>query len=319
MIQPLLDYNTVIVENGAIQCLGTYVSSMGKQDDEKDNITHISTINDFSQYEQILANDNINDNTFHILKEICSFFPVRTKGKRYQKHCMGLYHKELRDKIVKEHNINQILRRYTSEGNWFCTRINIYLALDAEPLTKYSDYIKELKCCIGWQKPKHSGLCYRGARMCATEIGTYMFKECFYIPSFTSTSTVKSVALNNFKGNTLFEIDTSEFNNFTTLIKPEQTKYTAESENLISCYNVYQYIGYTYDPNDTYVTLKLKLVNYDLANDIETHSIKGAEHGNLPEGIIKGSDEKKDRNVSAKDLNDHLIFLKRYIDGKKKK
>lgn len=267
----------------------------------------MSDVSNMDQYNVILNNDNLSNNEFHKLKDICSFIPIRTKGKEYQKCCMGLYENKVRDKVVSEEYKKVVFKRYTTEENWFCTRINIYLALDAPILNKYSEYIKELKCCIGWQKPKFSGICYRSANMSPLEIWATKFKDTFYIPSFFSTSTTREVSL-RFNGNVLFEIDTTEYNNFTTLIQCDQTVYK-ENENLISCYNVFKWVGYSYNDGDAYVIVKLKIVSYDKYNDLETHSIVDAKHGDLPLKYAKsGSPEIKNRKLDAKKFND--VFRK---------
>lgn len=59
----------------------------------------------------------------------------------------------------------EVIRRYTSEDGWWCTRINLELATDLIPVEppEHHLFVKQLKCCIGWQTPKHKGLVYRGA------------------------------------------------------------------------------------------------------------------------------------------------------------
>lgn len=267
----------------------------------------MAEINDFSIYKSIINKDNLNNSEFHKLKNLCNLIPVRKKGKMFQTHCMGLYSNAVRDKIVSEYYKISVFKRYTSEDNWFCTRINIYLALDAEVLPKYSEYIKELKCCIGWQEPKYKGTCYRGAKMSALEIFACQFKDTFYIPSFWSTSLNKNVATETFTGNVLFEIDISEFNNFTTIIQKNQSIYSKEEECLLSCYNVYKWIGYGYNDIDNYVTVRLKILDYGKLNDIQTHSIINPNNKKFPEKYLKsGSQTLKNRNVSAKELNNIL-------------
>jgi len=111
--------------------------------------TQMAEIHDMSSYMSVINSDNFDSPEFHQLKNICSFLPVRVKGTMYQKFCMGMFQTNRRNEIVSDSNKTSIFLRYTSEINWFCTRINIYLALDAAVLETYSEYIKELKCCIG--------------------------------------------------------------------------------------------------------------------------------------------------------------------------
>jgi len=138
--------------------------------------------------------------------------------------------------------------------------------------------------------------------MSPLEIWTFKFKDTFYIPSFTSSSLQRTKA-EKFDGNVMLIVDTSEYNNFTTIIQPHQSKY-AEDECLISCYNVFKWVSYSYNPGDKYVTVELKLVNYDVANSIQTHSIIGAEHGNVPIKYLKsGSEKLKNRHLTAQEFD----------------
>jgi len=53
------------------------------------------------------------------------------------------------------------------------------------------------------------------------------------------------------------------------IIHPDETQYD-ESECLISCYNIYEYLGYDLEKS----VLKLKVKNYYKYNDEKTNSIK---------------------------------------------
>ena len=89
----------------------------------------------------------------------------------------------------------------------------------------------------------------------------------FYIPSFVSTSKNPNKAFPN--KNVLMKIDLSEFSDYSGLILPEESDYK-EEECLISCYNIYQFIGY--DPENSVLTLKIK--NYYHYNDESKNEIR---------------------------------------------
>jgi len=118
---------------------------------------------------------------------------------------------------------------------------------------QWASYAKDLKSCIGWQTPKYSGKVYRGALHSPMEIFMMSFKHYFYIPSFTSTATSpekmiltpfpKDPKPNTGYQNVIFEIDTTEFPNFSTIILPGQTDFD-ESESLLSCYNIFSWQGF---------------------------------------------------------------------------
>jgi len=68
--------------------------------------------------------------------------------------------------------------------------------------------------------------------------------------------------------NTRIEIDISEFKEYLCLIGPEHSIYfEQDKECLISCYNVYEYIGYENG------TLKLKIRNYHNLNSVQTNAL----------------------------------------------
>lgn len=275
--------------------------------------THMNSIYNLEYYLEILCSDNLDNDSFKQLIELCSFFPVRSKAKNFKQYCMGLFEIQKRNNIVESKYKDKIFNLYTFHDSRFYSRINILLALDSnfekfdnQNEVYYGEYIKELKCCIGWQKPKYTGKVYRGANLSPLELYTYYFKDKFYIPSFVSTTTDKNIALKPpFKGNVLIEIDLCKEFRFSTLIQNQQTKYPEEKECLISCYNIYKFKDISFNKNDNYVIMKLETVNYDDNNDIINHNIHGSVHGNLPEKFLKSGSEKiKNRNLEGYQLFD---------------
>jgi hypothetical protein len=296
-----------------------YTLSVTFTQGEGNMTTHMAETHNLDEYLETLTTKTITPDELDALKRLCSFLVVRIKGQNYQKHCMGLYDEDMRNLIVEQKSRDAIFQIYTSSSSYVYTKINIFLALDAN-LDKwdkyheifYYEYIRKLKCCIGWQQPKYSDIVYRGATMSALELYTYYFKKKFYIPSFVSTSLKKEVALRApFKGNVLFEIDLSEFNQFTTMIQEQQSKFD-EDECLLSCYNVFEFKGVTlqkFEGQDI-VVMKLTLKDYEKCNDIENHSIIGATHGDIPTKFLKsGSEFLKNRDVTATKLYEIYVDI----------
>jgi len=267
---------------------------------------------DLKMFLDIMDKD-IDDGSMKILKQLCCFLPVRSKGQNFIKFCMGLYETTYRNQLVSKESMDKIFKYYTSSPNWFCTKVNILLGLDTNFEKKdkdtgliYGDYIKQLKCCIGWQgKTKNfSGIVYRGAFLSPIEIYAYRFKDTFYIPSFVSTSIDINVATKSpFKGNVLIKIDISKENKFSTIIQNDQTIYPDEKECLLSCYNIYHFKNVYYDKSKDYVVMELETVSYDNTNNLKDHTIIGATHGDFPLKFLKsGSDFIKKRDLPAKEL-----------------
>jgi hypothetical protein len=164
------------------------------------------------------------------------------------------------------------------------------------PQQQYAHYVGELKACLGWQTPKWSGLAWRGALHSPVELfmmatkGTFVAPQhspllgIFFIPSFVSTSiSPKCIIFDRFKRrdydeeiktgmpkghqNCIFEFDTSEWPDFSSLLlDPSQAEYCeTERENLLSCYNVYEWVGYQmikYNGKEAPL-IRLKIRNYD--------------------------------------------------------
>lgn len=180
---------------------------------------------------------------------------------------------------------------------------------------KWAQYAKELKSCIGWQTPKYSGLVFRGALHSPLEIFMMSFKRRFYIPSFTSTSMYPETMIlepcpddpDPKRGyqNVIFEIDTSEYPNFSTIILPHQSPYN-EKECLLSCYNIFSWQGFRINkwvhPKTKVVynmpVVSLKVEDYENYHDLENKCIVGPS-GSVPEKwMSKRGDNVRSRNAT---------------------
>lgn len=207
--------------------------------------------------------------------------------------------------------------KYTSGKNWYCTRINLLLALDRLEEAQI-EYVQSLHQCIIHQTPKFSGKVFRGALHCPVEIFIFCFKRFFFIPSFTSTSTSidrffwnpwdeeKAKTQYNLQ-NILFEIDISEYNRRSTLIQQHQTRYN-EDECLLSCYNIYEWKGYRVLNGIPIVSLKV--LNFEEYCDRNTGSIKGAQHGDVPMAWLEKKGEvTRTRDMTPAQLDFHIRAL----------
>lgn len=270
---------------------------------KSDNIvSFLGVIANYQQINEILKNIHLPGYqlAFNELRFSCSFFPIRQKAQNYVQRCIKVFFSDDQIRAMKD----SVFRTYTTNPNWYCTTLNISLALDLD-LTQHYDYINKLKACIAYQKPKAPPMVYRGLYMSALELFFYWQKDIFYIPSFTSSSTDRKKA---FDGNVLIEIDTSRFNDFTTLIQNGQSGYD-ESECLISAYNIYQFYSLTLE-NDK-VILRLMLLPYEDYNDKYKHEIKNCVH-DTPECVIKGAqEESRVRTVEPQTLFDQYNGLRK--------
>jgi hypothetical protein len=291
---------------------GGIVCGVAKTETIQGVVSTMVHINNISYYNNIIMNPSKNPTLFHELKTACSFIPIRFKAQKFMKKCIGLLDINERNDLVNNKR-DAIFYRYTSEENWFCTRLNLSLAIDLEEfINQECQYIRYLKCCIGWQskeqpiKPKYV---YRGAYMNAIEAISFQIKDTFYIPNFVSTSTVKESA---FRGNVIMRIDISNYHAFAALINPNQSKYD-EKECLLSCYNVYRFKGF-YDSGNRLV-IDLETLNESTMVDRKNspnHAIIGASHGNLPVNLLKGaSNEIGDRSINSDGIISQILKLQK--------
>lgn len=164
------------------------------------------------------------------------------------------------------------------------------------------------------------------------------FKKCFYTPAFTSTSIdpdliefdawddVKQTAdreNNIWKAyhNVILEIDTSEFPNFTTILQLNQTdEYYTKRECLISCYNIFEWVGYrrakifvdidTKNEREIEVpVISLRVVDYVSTNDLEKHCVKGPSSPIPEEWIQKRGSVLKSRESEPEQIHGNFQEL----------
>ena len=280
-----------------------------------DHQTSCATVLDINAVEKLIESkefEDIQSPEFHKIKNLVGFLVVRSKLKNYLKNVNGMLENfnelALRENLTSlqpnkrltERGV-QIMQKYTAGKNWYCTRVNLLLALDLIK-DENASYAKQLKACIGWQTPKYSGKVYRGALLSVCEIFVMAYKKTFYIPSFTSAAICPEKMIFNVYPdnpesctgyqNVILEIDTSEFPNFSTIIQCNQTEFD-ETECLMSCYNIYSWKGLRvikYKCKNTgkienIPVISLKLENYNLIHDLDTQTVKG-DHNQLDPSVI---------------------------------
>lgn len=122
------------------------------------------------------------------------------------------------------------------------------------------------------------------------------FKKKFYIPSFVSTAwDPKSTFYKPFPQkdknysesyqNIFIEIDLTEYPNRSTILRDNQSVMIDEKEVLLSCYNIYEYVGYrcikwSCKIDDQMVetmvpVVSLRVCNFEKEHNSETHNING--------------------------------------------
>lgn len=113
--------------------------------------------------------------------------------------------------------------------------------------------------------------------------------------------------------NVIFEIDTSEFPNFSTIILPHQSPYD-ERENLLSCYNIFSWQGFRVNkwvhPHTKKVyempVISLKIEDYEDLHDLERKCITGPS-GSVPEEwMTKRGEIVRSRNLTPTQMTYHL-------------
>lgn len=158
------------------------------------------------------------------------------------------------------------------------------------------------------------------------------FKKCFYIPSFITTcidpdsldfevwDDAKCDLRKNFH-NVLLEIDTSAYPNFSTILQPSQSdRYYACKESLISCYNIFEWVGYKLvkiwvdldSENERQIEVpmvSLRISDYENVNDLENHRVKGPSSPIPEEWILGRAAALKSRETGPSQLNKNFQDL----------
>src|SRR5579872_3886731 len=338
-MEPLSKENTLDVlkthmEKNGMLCFeetkgGIIMGGGGAASEQKTSYVATLDINALQELIESKEFENIDSPEFHKIKSLVGFIVVRSKLKNYLANVNG-FMDDFNNFAMREslsivqpnkrltEQGRQIMRKYTTGKNWYCTRVNLLLATDLIK-GEHATYAKQLKACIGWQTPKYVGKVYRGVLLTVCEIFYMAYKKTFYMPSFTSAAIHPEKMIFNvfpeipkpYTGyqNVIFEIDTSEFPNFSTLIQPDQTDFD-ESECLMSCYNIYTWKGLRvikYKHKDTQIiddipVISLKLENYNLVHDLDTQTVKG-DHNQLDSKIISRKGEiVHNRNIRPKTL-----------------
>lgn len=202
--------------------------------------------------------------SLHLIKNLVNF-PVRhqlpgyltiTKDLQLDRTCVNT----LVNPAPHNHSLTPFgdaaILQYTSGEKNPAARVNLMLSLglmnnDSDNAT----WVKELCTCIHLQEPKFPGMVYHAALVSPLEIFMMAWKHHFYIPSFVSGSILPeamgfsewtekfSEEITSLRHNVVFEIDTRKFTEFSTFVKPRQTKVEG-TDVLLSCYNVYSFGGY---------------------------------------------------------------------------
>jgi len=229
---------------------------------------------------------------------------------------------------------NRVVYMYTyGPPPWYCSRINLLLAMDLI-CADFALYTRQLESCIEWQSPKWRGLCWRGGLHSPIEIFAMAFKKCFFFPSFVSAS-IKSNPNNDQAGgcffnewtesknstarkeskivgmhNVKFEIDTSAYPQKSTLIQEHQTPYHHEEENLLSCYNIYEWKGIRVTAGKIPV-ISLKVIDSRTGINPETGKVLNCcEHVLPPEWMeTRVSQVQRSRNMTPETFMENFRCL----------
>lgn len=137
----------------------------------------------------------------------------------------------------------KVIGRYINSTQGESMRLDMMLAFDAvNHDAAISKWAQELRACVNHRSPKYSGKIFRVALNTPYEIFMMRHKLRFVLTSFV-TAYIDPNSITFKSGDVLhvvYEIDTSEFPYHATLIEQQGRK----AEVLLSCYNIYQFVGY---------------------------------------------------------------------------
>lgn len=148
--------------------------------------------------------------------------------------------------------------------------------LDA--LEDNSENIKILKSVIG-RHESYTGVCYFTAEASPIDIWSLAFLGYFYLPTFVIT---KPKSYHDLIGPVIFEVDTTEFSEFTTL-----SEVDGADAVVLSCYNIYHYEEDRVD-DEGKIIVKLKVQNY---------------HGMIREGQYTLNTQSKATSIGEQDCD----------------
>lgn len=167
----------------------------------------------------------------------------------YRRFCRG----KLTSEELRTQDASFVVRRYTSGGGWFCSKVNLALASDhSQDLQAHGGFVRRLKHSIAqlghdWR----GGPLFRGLDLSDIELAEMRRLRRFFIPSFTSASKDLNKAFS--KRSTLLVIDASEAP-YVLEVARELSAYD-EAEVLLSCYSVFELkrVDLTCAPRRVYV------------------------------------------------------------------
>jgi len=198
----------------------------------------------------------------------------------YLEFCTGWL--EEHERPADEKQMTAIVWKYTSAPGWFCTGVNLGLALDYAPyVKKHSLYIRHLKYCCG-KLPGWKGVGYRGVNMTPLERKSMKEAGRFYLPSFTSVSREFKKCFTTSK-NTILKINIASGKD-NILTTPKLSKYfNVEAEVILSCYTLFEYVKTTKDNKGRFVTeLNALGVEQEVPDEQEFEDNVKTVKGNCP-------------------------------------
>lgn len=211
--------------------------------------------------DQFWSTDNV---TRQNLEHISAFTSIQTRPHDFTSYVHGFlawdyfntlvnYNKNLDNKDLWEAGKTRI-RKVVNNPD-VLAKINLKLNLDILDDTD-GPFAKELKSVIGWQTPKWRGKVYVPALLMPMEVFMMAHKKVFFMPQFIMayhnwsdmgldlySDDAADAYITNNRHNVVFEIDTTEFPNFTTMIQHDEGGIAGKPRSLLSCLNAFAWLG----------------------------------------------------------------------------
>ena len=178
------------------------------------------------------------------------FLVTQIKQQNYQKYC------EKQTSFDDNYNPHDIINQYTEHTTELYAKVNLSLASDAKTLQTYGDYVQQLRNSV-LSQPLYDNNCllYRGVDLSDTELNEMQNLNCFYIPSFTSTSVDNQMA---YSKSALMIIKLPYACKFACSITENLSNYyNEEREVLIACYSAFRLEKVEFVNRTKYVNLYL--------------------------------------------------------------
>ena len=158
-----------------------------------------------------------------------SFLVTDSKQKNYRHFC---------DRVEPCKDPISILNEYTNHTTKHYAKVNLCLASDSDGLSQYATYIPQLRSAIFKQPLLDDGLLYRGVDLSDTEVAQMEQLNCFFIPSFTSTSVDPSKA---YAKSATMVIKVPFGCQYACSITEKLSRFhSEEKEVLLSCYSAFR-------------------------------------------------------------------------------